>query len=516
MQGIAALNAPQAAPQTPAFSEADIAIVDRGISGAVRGLNPQYRQQLNEIVQELNQMSAEELSEILRVIAMLEADPQNYAQNLLKVADETGIDTEDLPKEYNPVFFKMLKSMVQQAMTTAQPNQMQEVPESETPAFAEGGIVSLREMARNVANAGRNGDTMLAHITPREAEVLKRMGGAGSINPRTGLREYFLKKVGKFLKSAAPVIGTIALGIVSGGLGLSLSPAVIGAVGSGVGSLVAGAKPAEALRSAVFGGLSMGVASGVGSMLSGGQFMSGFGSAFPSAVGGSFGETGTYDLMGGVSNALGFGQATPQPGLPTTDIPMPPIPDRAVAAAGNVAPVSSTAGAAKAAEAGSGGGLGGLFSDKFKTAALIGGGAALLAGLGASDKQKATPLIRGQTGFDLLKQNPGAYGFNVADFRPKSTTAPTTAAPSYISTPMVAPQPGIPFNFQEVQYPRLNAKDGGHINGPGTGTSDSIPARLSDGEFVMTAAAVRGAGGGDRMKGARKMYELMHKFERMA
>src|SRR5580692_7587396 len=28
---------------------------------------------------------------------------------------------------------------------------------------------------------------------------------------------------------------------------------------------------------------------------------------------------------------------------------------------------------------------------------------------------------------------------------------------------------------------------GGHIRGPGTGTSDSIPARLSDGEFVVNA-----------------------------
>jgi len=57
---------------------------------------------------------------------------------------------------------------------------------------------------------------------------------------------------------------------------------------------------------------------------------------------------------------------------------------------------------------------------------------------------------------------------------------------------------------------------GGAIDGPGTGTSDSIPAKLSDGEFVMTAKAVRGAGNGDRAKGAKKMYGIMHKFERMA
>tara|TARA_Y100001951_G_scaffold73583_1_gene60469 strand:- start:320 stop:1201 length:882 start_codon:yes stop_codon:yes gene_type:complete len=56
----------------------------------------------------------------------------------------------------------------------------------------------------------------------------------------------------------------------------------------------------------------------------------------------------------------------------------------------------------------------------------------------------------------------------------------------------------------------------GQIDGPGTGTSDSIPAMLSDGEFVMTAKAVRGAGGGDRMEGARKMYQMMDQFEGQA
>ena len=69
---------------------------------------------------------------------------------------------------------------------------------------------------------------------------------------------------------------------------------------------------------------------------------------------------------------------------------------------------------------------------------------------------------------------------------------------------------------------------GGFIEGPGTGTSDSIPATiyqnggpvqkamLSDGEFVMTADAVRGAGGGDRGAGAAKMYEMMNRLERRA
>jgi hypothetical protein len=61
-------------------------------------------------------------------------------------------------------------------------------------------------------------------------------------------------------------------------------------------------------------------------------------------------------------------------------------------------------------------------------------------------------------------------------------------------------------------YPRRT----GQISGPGTATSDSIPAMLSDGEFVMTAKAVRGAGKGSRLAGAKKMYSLMHQLERNA
>ena len=63
---------------------------------------------------------------------------------------------------------------------------------------------------------------------------------------------------------------------------------------------------------------------------------------------------------------------------------------------------------------------------------------------------------------------------------------------------------------------RLFMNTGGEVSGPGTGTSDSVPARLSDGEFVLTAKAVRGAGGGDRDLGAARMYDMMSKLERVA
>jgi hypothetical protein len=61
-------------------------------------------------------------------------------------------------------------------------------------------------------------------------------------------------------------------------------------------------------------------------------------------------------------------------------------------------------------------------------------------------------------------------------------------------------------------YPRRT----GQISGPGTPTSDSIPAMLSDGEFVMTEKAVRGAGKGDRRAGAKRMYALMNQLEKNA
>ena len=44
--------------------------------------------------------------------------------------------------------------------------------------------------ARDMAKKGRFGDTLLAHINPEEAKLLKRIGGRGTINPKTGALEF--------------------------------------------------------------------------------------------------------------------------------------------------------------------------------------------------------------------------------------------------------------------------------------------------------------------------------------
>jgi hypothetical protein len=49
----------------------------------------------------------------------------------------------------------------------------------------------LKKIAKDLAKKGRGGDSMLAHITPKEAEMLKSAGGSGTINPDTGLLEFY-------------------------------------------------------------------------------------------------------------------------------------------------------------------------------------------------------------------------------------------------------------------------------------------------------------------------------------
>ena len=84
-------------------------------------------------------------------------------------------------------------------------------------------------------------------------------------------------------------------------------------------------------------------------------------------------------------------------------------------------------------------------------------------------------------------------------------------------------------NVDMANFKRMD----GDINGPGTEVSDDIPAMLSDGEFVMTGRAVRGAGafdmknnngiitltpgnGEDRERGTKLMYEMMDLFKEFA
>jgi hypothetical protein len=128
-----------------------------------------------------------------------------------------------------------------------------------------------------------------------------------------------------------------------------------------------------------------------------------------------------------------------------------------------------------------------------KYGGLLGLGIGGLYAAGAFDpvEQQQIEPFGGLTGRALMRQNPG--------YRP----GVPTLARGYAAGGEVDPS----------TFPRRT----GAINGPGTGTSDDIPAMLSNGEFVMTEQAVRAAGNGNHDAGVRNMYQMMNGLEsRMA
>jgi len=48
----------------------------------------------------------------------------------------------------------------------------------------------MKKTAKKIEKMGRKGDTILAHINPKEAAMLKAHGGSGGKNPKTGLLEF--------------------------------------------------------------------------------------------------------------------------------------------------------------------------------------------------------------------------------------------------------------------------------------------------------------------------------------
>ena len=94
--------------------------------------------------------------------------------------------------------------------------------------YASGGQAhGIKSLAQELPKYGRHGDTIVAHINPEEAGILKALGGSGTINPVTGLPEFgFFKSVGNIVAApfravnqvvkAIPVIGpAIDKGLVS-------------------------------------------------------------------------------------------------------------------------------------------------------------------------------------------------------------------------------------------------------------------------------------------------------------
>jgi len=158
----------------------------------------------------------------------------------------------------------------------------QQVPPEMQEQYA-GDVAELKEAAKGLAAMGRMGDTELVHMTADELSGLHSMGEL-TYNPITGLPEAFslgkifksitkpIKNIvkSKAFKTLAPMVLGIAAPYALGasGLGLFSTANALGfgaatALGTGLGSLLAGQKPSDALKSALLSGVTAGTMKGI-------------------------------------------------------------------------------------------------------------------------------------------------------------------------------------------------------------------------------------------------------------
>jgi hypothetical protein len=156
---------------------------------------------------------------------------------------------------------------------------------------------------------------------------------------------------------------------------------------------------------------------------------------------------------------------------------------------------------------------------------------------GINPQMAALALLYGKAVKDFTKKTEGGLTDIRQSIRPDLNPAPVFAG--FDLGVRKAAAFGGPIGYGRQNFNKgglaaigeLDMRNGGESAGPGTGTSDDIPAMLSDGEFVMTAAANNGAGGfklnktkkgieliasskPNRKKGVDVMNKLMDTFEK--
>lgn len=289
--------------------------------------DPRFAQAIDAMEKAVINMpvTPEDLEEVIELLEVVVQDPSKYAEMRQAAIDDGEIDENVLPAQFDMVYIVSLLV----ALYGLQDRLSEK-------GYARGG---LTVGARRLAAQGRGGDTELAHVNRREAEMLRRAGGSGGINPATGLREYKFKW-GKILAAAAPIvltlvapgIGTAIGGAISGSLGLGLGAIGQGILGGAVlgagSSLLGGGNP---LTGAVGGALGGGLGGEIGGLIPGlsgtgfenivGTSLVGAGTAaatgrnpFSGALRGALGAA-AGDLSGKAANELGFGPGATNEGL---------------------------------------------------------------------------------------------------------------------------------------------------------------------------------------------------------
>ncbi|MDB2405080.1 hypothetical protein N9W19_00070 [bacterium] len=103
-----------------------------------------------------------------------------------------------------------------------------------------------------------------------------------------------------------------------------------------------------------------------------------------------------------------------------------------------------------------------------------------------------------------IRQSMEAYGF------PEDEILAAIEAAGYRAGGRVGAEEG---GLMNLGGREMDMRTGGFIPIGKKERADDVPARLSKNEFVMTADAVRAAGGGSVNQGAKRMYDLMNNLE---
>jgi len=333
---------------------------------------------------------------------------------------------------------------------------------------------------QGMAQYGRNGDTMMAHVAPGEMvvppEILQRNpkvarglgmafadagadpmrytvgSGQNSINPVTGEPEFFLDKIIEF---GSKILGG------GGGSSFFSNPIVQGAISNVALQALTGGKPS--LRDALIGGIAGG---GLGYM-SGGD--SGLGSLFGM-------DTDVPNVKKPDLSTFGGKKSDALTERIIEEKLKKPKYERAEGLLGigelfNTNPEE---------------GIGRFLNNKAGEAIAMGIGAELLDSVFGKDYEE-TDLDR-------------------AARRSNQTYAEAMADPTRVKL-------GDVMRLNEGGTTYFPRRDGGIMPSEGSGTKDDVPAMLTAGEFVMTRDAVKGAGNGDLDKGIQTMYSMMGKLE---
>jgi hypothetical protein len=440
-------------------------------------------------------------------------------------------------------------------------------------AFKAGGSVEMRDIAQKLQDKGRNGDTMLAHINPQEAGILKALGGSGTINPYTGLHEYGLGKIVKSVtkpvskvlskfddvvlqpitgavqdvvqgvaKATGPV-GQIAASYFGGPIGAALYAGLSGEDGFNFKrGLMAGAMTWGAQNLAQ--GLG-GTDAAAGSAPVAEPGLGAVGVENPAAFAGDY--TNSLDLM--QPGAAGSATATAQPTV------MGQLGSGNISGAMNTAGQNISNAASNAWDSASGAvsnawndpsslvpknalanqDLGTVASNAGKvlsgdTSAWTGSLAKSVApmyigsmGMKAADemdkfkkeqeeldaKQKEEEARYRNLGLENLKNNPFMYAAGGSISDDVGIAGQMDGLPTR-GSPLG--YTGGPLNYAAGGTPRF-------LSGGGDGMSDSIPAtingkqpaRIADGEFIVPADVVSHLGNGSSKAGAKQLYSMMDK-----